>query len=275
MRKTIEQVYLLGGEPRERFRFRRPVAMLRRRSEIQQALAKAPAPSSVWIATRAEATDDLLRAVLSSSRPRTVFGPRLGRLLLLHPPRLDSLPALEELFDTIAWGTASLRLLPHQELAEVLGAETRRDLFIGGFVDARTETLILYRGDLARLALPLSMFRALGDGPKPEPAALRFADSGQTLCLGKYEAAADAILYEADPEYRRRLNAKRRHEEKSFGASLRRLRILKGLRQNDFNSIAGKTIARIERGEVAKPHGETLHKIANHLGVAPQDIETY
>jgi hypothetical protein len=275
MTKTTEQIYLLGGEPRERFRFRPPVAQLRKRSEIQQAILQAPKHASIWIATRSDLTDDLLREVWASASKRTSILPRLGRLLVLFPPRLDSLPALEELFDPVIWGTASLRLLPYEELAVVLGAAKRRDLFIGGFVDPKTETLILYRGDFARLAVPLSNFKAPGSGPKPNPSALSFTDYGQTICLGSYQAAGDAILHEMDPDFRRRINAKRREEDRSFGASLRRLRILKGLRQSDFNGIPAKTIARVERGEVGKPHQATLQKIAHHLGVPAEDIATY
>jgi Helix-turn-helix len=275
MTTTIEQVYLLGGEPRERFRFRLRVTNLRKRSEIHRAILQAPKQSCAWIATRSNATDDLLREVFTSGQPRTSFRPRLGRLLLLFPPRFDSLPALEELFDPVAWGTAALRLLAHEELAEVLGAENRRDLLIGGFVDPRTNTLMVYRGDFTRLAVPLSLFKALGTGPRPNPSALSFTDFGQTVCLGHYQAAADAILYEADSDYRRRINAKRRQEDRSFGASLRRLRVLKGLRQSDFNSIPARTIARIERGEVGKPHRDTVEKIAKYLRIEPDDIEAY
>jgi transcriptional regulator with XRE-family HTH domain len=39
--------------------------------------------------------------------------------------------------------------------------------------------------------------------------------------------------------------------------------------------INAKTIARIERGEVEKPHGETLAKISDVLGVEPDEIDTY
>jgi hypothetical protein len=275
MPMATEQIYLLGGELGKRFRFRLPVAKLRKQREMHEAIIQAPKQSSVWIATRAEATDDLLRAVLSLGRPRTNYKPRLGRLLLLFPPRLDSLPALEELFAPVAWGSASLRVLPYEEIAEVLAAENPHDLFIGGFVDPATEMLILYRGDFERLAMPLSLCKAWGSGPKPNPAELSFTDCGQTVCLGDYQAATDAILYEMDPRYRRRLNAKRRDRDRSFGASLRRLRVLKGLRQSDFTSIAAKTIARIERGEVGNPHRATVEKIAKFLHVAPQDIESY
>jgi len=61
----------------------------------------------------------------------------------------------------------------------------------------------------------------------------------------------------------------------SFGGALRRLRLARGLSRDDFPDINAKTIARIERGEVEKPHGETLVKICGVLGVAPEEIETY
>jgi transcriptional regulator with XRE-family HTH domain len=53
------------------------------------------------------------------------------------------------------------------------------------------------------------------------------------------------------------------------------LRILRGLRQSDFTPLPAKTIARIERGEVAKPHGPTLVRIAERLGVGAGEIESY
>jgi hypothetical protein len=271
MSKTAEQIYLLGGEPRQKFHFRSPVSKLRKRAEIARAIADSSNRSGVWIATKTEATDELLREAISRGLHRN----RLGRLLLLHPLRLGSLPALEELFAPVAWGTASFRLLPYEELAEVLSAGNRHELFVGGFVDRDTNTLILYRGDFERVAVPVSIFKPSGSGPRPNLSSLAVTDYGQTVCLGSYEAASDAILYETDPEFRRRLNAKRRLEEKSFGASLRRLRVLKRLRQRDFNSIPAKTIARIERGEVGKPHLSTLKKIAMHLGVPPEEIETF
>ena len=81
-------------------------------------------------------------------------------------------------------------------------------------------------------------------------------------------ASSDAILYEIDEEYRRKLNKDRQSSEKSFGASLRRLRIQRRLRRSDFAPLAEKSIARIERNEVGKPHGQSLKIIAQRLGVA-------
>ena len=143
------------------------------------------------------------------------------------------------------------------------------------FLLLETETLTLVRGDLRRLSVPLSMFPPSGMGEHPDPARLGFTDCGNTVQLGDYEAAADAILYEADPDLRSRLLAKKRAEDRTFGACLRRLRLLRGLRQGDFGEATAKTIARIERGETAAPHGHTLKVIAARLGVEPNEITSY
>jgi hypothetical protein len=100
-------------------------------------------------------------------------------------------------------------------------------------------------------------------------------DNGHAIRLGQYEAAVDSIFYECDPDYRKRYRRRLQAEEKTFGASLRRLCVLRGLRLGDFAPLTAKTIARIERGEVEKPHGRTLARIAERLGVEPDEIESY
>ena len=109
----------------------------------------------------------------------------------------------------------------------------------------------------------------------PDHSKFGVENYGHTIRLGDYEAAADAILYEVDPEFRKRENAKRRREEKGFGASLRRLRLQKHVARTEFPGLSPKTIARIERGETAKPHGKTLGTLAKTLGVRPEEIDTY
>lgn len=280
MTTMTEKVFLLGGEPQHRFHFRLPVARLHNRKGIAAAIADAVKLSGVWIATKREATDDLLREAFHPSflqvphhgrRPRR----QLGRLLILHTPRPESIPILEELFTSVAWGATSFKTLPPRELAEVLVSDKRHNLVIGGFVDTQTETLTLYRGDFEKFSVPLSLFKPSGTGTLPDAAALEVTDYGQTVRLGDYEAATDAVLYEVDPDFRRAVHAERRAEEKTFGACLRRLRKLKGLRQGDFEPIPAKTVARIERGETQEPHGKTLQLIAERLGVEPDEIKSY
>jgi hypothetical protein len=280
MTENPGKVFLLGGDPQPRFRFRFPVERVRGRKSILGAIADASKLAGVWIVTRQEATDELLREALNTHflavpHHGRRLRPRLGRLLLLHTPRMESLPALEELFTPVAWGTSLFRTLPHRELAEVLASENRHNLVIGGFVDPQTETLTLYRGDFEKFSVPLSIFKPTGVGTAPDPSALEVTDYGQTIRLGEYEAATDAILYEVDSDYRQKVNAKRKESDRTFGACLRRLRKLKRLRQDDFAPIPAKTIARIERGETQQPHGKTLRLIAERLGVESDEIMSY
>ena len=121
----------------------------------------------------------------------------------------------------------------------------------------------------------LTWFTVGPAGPKPNFGQLAFIDGGQTVRLGNYEAAVDAILYEFDPQYRRRAKQRLVEREHSLGGALRRLRLKKGLRQNDFASVGPKVIARIERGEVKKPHQKTLTLIAKRLGVSYSEIAGY
>jgi hypothetical protein len=195
---------------------------------------------------------------------------------MLQPPRAESVPALHVFFRRVAGQVEAFKWLPSDELAEVLLAppDESRDLFIGGSYDPDSQTLTLTRGDLEPLVVPMSLFHPSGTA-QPDPSRLAVTEYGQTIQLGEYEAAADAILYEVDPDYRRRLRARRRKEETGFGASLRRLRIQRQLKRTDFRGLSAKTIARIERGETDKPHGRTLTRLARTLGVEPEDIENW
>jgi hypothetical protein len=149
------------------------------------------------------------------------------------------------------------------------------DRFIGGSVDAKAKTLTLLRGDIEAVVAPFAIFAKSGDGTVPDFARLRLTDYGRTVALGAYEASADAILYELDAEYRRRLKKQRRQSERTFGASLTRLRKQRRLRRSDFAPVSSKELARIERNEVGKPHAKTLDAIADRLGVRPEEIESY
>jgi hypothetical protein len=93
--------------------------------------------------------------------------------------------------------------------------------------------------------------------------------------LGDYEAAADAILYEFDVEARRRMKARERASDDSLGASIRRLRLQRGLAQGDFGEISAKTISRIESGTSEKPHESTLESIAKRLAVPRDELGSY
>ncbi len=166
-------------------------------------------------------------------------------------------------------------MLPVEALAEVLKQPNRGDLCIGGSVDHAHRMVVLVRGNLDVLPVRTSAFEPSGDGTTPDFDDFEVIDYGQTLRFGAYEASVDAVLYEVDPDYRRRLHKQRRADEQSFGASLRRLRLQKGLSRDDFPGVSAKAIARIERGEVEKPHARTLRTIAERLGVSVDAIESY
>lgn len=244
----------------------------RGRAQIAETLRQAPA-RTFWVSLKQGATDDVLRSAHVCQRRRgTIYG-----LVTVEPPRPNSVPGLASCFRRLAGTAPNSKLLPVDELLDVLSAPTREaaSLFIAGVADMESQTLALTRGNLKTITVPFSMFKPSGTGVQPDFTQLSLTDYGHTVRLGDYEASSDAILYEADPEYRSKVKKQLLAEEQTFGASLRRLRIQKGLSRRDFGSLSSKTIARIERNEVEKPRGETLRTIADRLGVEPEEIESY
>ena len=227
---------------------------------------------SVWIVAP-RSVERLIKAASSFfvGHPKPRF---LGDLLMLAPPRSEVLPSLHGYFRTVVGEVPSFKLLPPEQLADVLTSDKRRDLFIAGSVDEQSGTLTLVRGDFSRLTVPLKIFIAAGPA-KPDLRRFAVDDYGNAVRFGDYEASAHSVLFRVDLDYRRRVNKQRKAEEKGFGPSLRRLRLLRGLSRTDIPGVASKTIARIERGETGKSQGETLKKIAQALDVRPEEIESY
>jgi len=221
-------------------------------------------------------TDQLLEAIGSRFTSQDTATFRLGNLLMLQPPRAKSIPALHTWFNRVVGETRPFKMLPWDQLWEVLGApaDESRDVFIWGSIDMKTGLLTLVRGNLEQITVPTSIFRPSGTS-RPNFDKFGLDDYGHAIRFGVYEASADYVLYEASPDYRRRINAKRRKEERGLGPSLRRLRIQRGIAQNGFPSVPAKTISRIERGEVEKPHARTLRIISETLGVPAEEFELY
>jgi hypothetical protein len=194
---------------------------------------------------------------------------------MLTPPRPESIPALVGLFHPVFGLGEGSRWLPTSELIEAVTTDDAADRFVGGSVDRRVKTLTLLRGDITTIVAPFRRFLKSGDGSAADFTRLRLTDHGRTIGLGDYEASADAVLYELDPDYRRRLNRQRRDRERTFGAALLRLRKQRRLKRTDFAPISAKEIARIERNEVETPHAKTLDIIADRLAIRPQDIAGY
>ena len=134
--------------------------------------------------------------------------------------------------------------LPLEELLFVLRHDLneRRDVFIGGVVNLDLGTLVLVRGNLDLIVVPLSLFRPSGRAT-PDFKKFELTDYGHALKFGEYEATADVVLWEMDADYRKRVKAKERAQAKGFGPSLRRLRKQRGLSQSDFPNVARKTIS--------------------------------
>ncbi len=234
------------------------------------ALAHEASRQTVIVSANQKSTENLLKAGLQLPRDR-----RMGELVTLEAPRPASLPALSTLFKRHIGASQGYAWLPVPELMTVISSKTASDRFIGGAADSALETLTLVRGDLSTHVVPFSYFTEAGDGTRPEFDKLSFADYGLTVALGAYEASSDGILYEFDAAYRLKLNKQRRQSERTFGAALRRLRLQRGLKQSDFAPLTTKTIARIERSEVSRPHGKTLDVLARRLGVSADQIESY
>lgn len=216
--------------------------------------------------------------VAASSALTARFGARdrrgLDRLLVteeLDPPQHEY---LEALFGDVLSGPASA-FLEIDEIREVLSAPNYMDLAIGILVSELRQAVIVIRGSLERIVVPWSWFTPSGTGTTPDFAAVGIEDGGQTLRLGEYEAAMDAVLYEFDREYRARDRQRQLETDVSFGASLRRLRAQKGIPRSGFPGISAKEIARIERGEVLRPHPATLRVIADTLGVDVAEVGTF
>lgn len=138
------------------------------------------------------------------------------------------------------------------------------------------DRLLVWRatGDVLRVAT--ARFVPAGDGTAPDFSDCEVTDSGLTLRFGAYEAAVDAILYEADPAYRRQRKSEQHLLDDSLGGSLRRLRLLRGLRQTDFAPhISEREIRRLENNEVRDVHEATREALEQILNVSFEQISSY
>lgn len=266
--KTVKRFRLipLWLRPTDRHRFARRPRSLRRRGDKCHDLTNRDV--NVFISSSA---DDL--AALAD-----VAGEAKGNVRLLVLDGVLSQPRreyLETLFRTVISPDRDTRFLGRAELVEAICADNRDALFIGGTVNTADEVVILYRGNLARLVVSFSWFIRPRMTERPDFSDFDVADHGQTVRFGRFEASTDAILYAFDADYRRRAKRRQLELDDSFGAALRRLRLLRALSRRDFAPLSAKSIARIERGDVARPRDATLRRIARKLQVEPEDIGTY
>jgi Predicted transcriptional regulators len=228
---------------------------------------KAANRQAVWVAPNLESLAPLVREAPIARGEQ--------RLVVLGEMQEVTHHLLSALFRYVVSATDHFRLLELDELMEVLSSPGREDLFIGGAVDKERGAVLLYRGSVEPLVVPLVWFRNKSSKATADPDSFEVTDFGQTVKLGAFEASADAILYEFDPEYRRRARKRAIYEGSSFGASVRRLRLQKGLSRRDFPGVTEKEIARIERNEITRPHARTLEILASSLGVPVAQLTTY
>ncbi len=240
--------------------------VLSTKSDIRHALETARR-NDLWIAKTKRSLEQLLDVAQ---------GPlgTIGVLLAPASPPPADLALLAGMFARSFFKDKHRVALDDEQLADVLGAENKADLFIAGFVDKQRKRLVLWRGDLSSLVCPLSIFKQAPSGPAPDENKFAITDHGQTLKFGQYEASAHSVLYEFDADYRRRAKKRQVKLAKGLGPSLRRLRNLKGLSQEHFSPISAKTVARIEKGE-CKPREKTIRALAKRLGVQPDEIESF
>ena len=194
------------------------------------------------------------------------------RLLLLGSAPRIRLEYLRQLFTAVVAPGDDIGLLPEDQLFAVLAEEHPEDYFVGAGYNEDDDAVVAYRGDLRTVTVPLD---ELEPNPrnKPDPTDLEIVDWGQTLRLGDFQVPADAILYERDPDFRRRRRARRREFDDSFGGSIRRLRKQRGLTQQEIPGVSSKTVGRIERNEVENPREDTLRKLADALDVDPERLD--
>ena len=232
--------------------------------------------NSLWISRRSKQTEGLAKTIVELISQTSQHRMTFGRLLTLEDARADVRPTLEGFFSQVIGLPRNSKKLHEEELATVLRASPseRSNVFISGLVNLDLGTLALLRGDLSHVTVPLKMFRPSGRAI-PDFKRFELTDYGHTLKFGDYEATADIVLWEADSEYRKKVKVNEREQAKGFGPSLRRLRKQQGLTQADFPNVSRKSIIRIENGDIDKPHGITLNRIAKALGVEPNEIESY
>lgn len=236
-------------------------------AEDARRAAKSDDGRIVWIVSKTDLAEQIVREVAHRRISR-----RVGQILCLRMIRSPLLPALENRFTKVAFVSSAL---PKEELKAVLNATNRTERFVGGTLDDRSKVITLWRGDLRPIVVPFDAFQPTANGIRPRFDNFSVSDYGATLKFGGYEASADAVLYEYDADFRRRMRQRRLAADRTLGASIRRLRMQRQLSQRDFKGIDAKTIARIESGLVKRPQSATLKTIAETLGVSTEELGTF
>lgn len=83
--------------------------------------------------------------------------------------------------------------LPDEILQEVLLAENRESLVIGGYANTDQCEVVLWTGKLKRFVVPFFEFETSGTGLEPDFENFSVIDYGQTLKFGEYEATVESL----------------------------------------------------------------------------------
>lgn len=207
----------------------------------------------------------------------------ISRRMITSLPKLiitDVIQAVERakfmaVFERFLSNADDTTLLDRTQLREALLAANRNELFIATRYVEDFDCIVFFTGTFEQTVVPRIWFDANLERVDLDLKQASLIDYGQTVVFGNIEIAVDAILYDFDSNFRREAKRRRRNQDESIGGSIRRLRLQRGLRQGEFQGISRKEIGRIERGEVRNPHQKTLLQIADHLGVALSDLESY
>ena len=240
---------------------------LRTESELRAALTSREAARFIASDERLLVGHALTRAVPTQERLN-------HRLMLLDAKNAPAVGLLSGRFREIVVVDPKT-FLTLEEAGAVLTAEHPEDRALGASVFERDRLLVLTRGDLSHVAVPFDWFEPSGDTTRPDFSDAQVIDWGQTLRLGKYEAAMDAILYQFDPRSRRRMLNNQIEFDNTLGGSIRRLRHQKKVSRGDFPGLSAKTLARIERNESPNPHKSTLARIAITLGTRVEELGSF
>lgn len=164
--------------------------------------------------------------------------------------------------------------LSYKEILGITKEEHPEDFVIGGHVNHESKTIALYRGDFSSILIPFDRFEKNATS-EPDFSKLKISDHGMALQLGEYEASVYPILYELDPNYRRRVNKQRKSEDKTFGACLFRARKIMGLNQDDFPGVRRETILRIENQKSKAVRSSTKKSILKKLKLKEEELLNY
>jgi len=95
-----------------------------------------------------------------------------------------------------------MKFLPEKQVREILLENNYQNYFIGVGVDSKEKVVVLYRANMELIVVPFSWFTSSRSKVKADFENVRITDYGNTVALGEFEAATDAILFDFDPVYR-------------------------------------------------------------------------